>query len=332
VPGATAALPFVDVRTMAANARGKAVALRIKIVPDATLELDAGLAARLEFRSGGLSGGLVIGSELSRQLDLRVGDTVSLLAVSASEDEGIEAGMVDLPVSGIFHSGYYDFDASLAFLTASVAGDLAGGELPVIGVKLADRYGDARALAGLAAAGIVGAESWRDYNRAFFGALRMEKSVMMMLVGLIFLVVGVNIFHSMRKAVYGRVEDIATMKALGADSASIRRIFMLDGIAAGVGGAAIGLCAGLLIATNVNTVFSAIETIIAFLYGLQGSSGSGFEFFSPDLFYIGDVPVRLSFAETLFITAAGALSAVAAARAASSRVSRIHPSEVLRDE
>ncbi len=332
VPGATAALPFVDVRTMAANARGKAAALRIKIVPDSALELDPGLAARLEFRSGGFAGGLVIGSELSRQLDLRVGDTVSVLAVSADEESGINAGMIDLPVSGIYHSGYYDFDAALAFLTDSAAGELAGGEEAVIGVKLADRYGDARALVALSAAGIAGAESWRDYNRAFFGALRMEKTVMMMLVGLIFIVVGVNIFHSMRKAVYGRVEDIATMKALGADSASIRHIFMLDGIAAGVGGAAIGLCAGLLVAANVNPVFSAIETAVAFLYGLLGGNGSGFEFFSPDLFYIGDVPVRLAFAETLFITVAGAVSAVAAARAASSRVSRIHPSEVLRDE
>lgn len=332
VPGASAALPFVDVRTMVANSRGKAAALRIKIVPDSALELDPGLADRLEFRSGGFAGGLVIGSELSRQLDLRVGDTVSALAVSAHEDEGIQAEMADLTVSGIYHSGYYDFDAALSFITESAAGDLAGGEASIIGVKLADRFGDARALAELASAGFNGAESWRDYNRAFFGALRMEKSVMMMLVGLIFIVVGVNIFHSMRKAVYGRVEDIATMKALGADSAAIRRIFMLDGIAAGVGGAIIGLCAGLLVATNVNAVFSAIETALAFLYGLSGGDGSGFQFFSPDLFYIGDVPVRLSFAETMFITSAGALSAVAAARAASSRVSRIHPSEVLRDE
>lgn len=332
VPGATAALPFVDVRTMVANARGKAAALRIKIIPDSALERDQGLAARLEFRSGGLPGGLVIGSELSRQLDLRVGDTVSVLDVSADEAEGIKAGMVDLKVSGIYHSGYYDFDAALAFLTSSAAAHLATGEAPVIGVKLADRYSDAMALAELAEAGISGAESWRDYNRAFFGALRMEKSVMLLLVSLIFIVVGVNIFHSMRKAVYGRVEDIATMKALGADSKSIQHIFMLDGIAAGVGGATIGLCTGLFVATNVNAVFSAIEAAVAFLYSLLGAHGSGFEFFSPDLFYIGDVPVRLSFVETLFITVAGALSAIAAARAASSRVSRIHPSEVLRDE
>lgn len=332
LPGATAALPFVDVRTMVANKRGKAAALRIKIVPDDALSLDPALAARLELRSGEFSGGLVVGSELSKRLDLRVGDVVSVLDVSADEEEGIDASMAGLSVAGVFHCGYYDFDAALAFLPESSAGGLGRGEAPTIGIKLGDRYGDARAIAELAEAGIAGAESWREYNRAFFGALRMEKSVMMMLVGLIFLVVGVNIFHSMRKAVYGRVEDIATMKALGADSASVRRVFMLDGIAAGVGGALAGLCAGLLVSMNVNEVFSAIEAFVAFAYRIVGAGGSAFEIFSPKLFYIGDVPVRLSFAETLFITAAGASSAVAAAWAASSRVSRILPSEVLRDE
>ncbi|PKL26686.1 MAG: ABC transporter permease [Spirochaetae bacterium HGW-Spirochaetae-3] len=332
LPRATAVLPFVDVRTMASNERGKASSLRVKILPDDALTIDPGMAARMELRSGGFGGGIVIGSELSRHLDLRVGDVVSVLDVSADEEEGVSARMIELTVSGVYRCGYYDYDASLAFLPVSSAGDLAHGESPTIGVKLADRYDDERAMAELAAAGVGGVESWREYNRAFFGALRMEKSVMMMLVGLIFIVVGVNIFHSMRKAVYGRVEDIATMKALGADSASVRSVFMIDGVAAGIGGALIGLCVGLLVSFNINDVFSAVEAAVAFMYGALGGTGGGFEFFSPDLFYIGDVPVRLAFGETVFITASGAASAVVAARAASSRVSRILPSEVLRDE
>ena len=332
VPHATAVVPFVDIRTMASNERGKAAPLRIKVVPDDIESLDPAFASRLEFRSGSFRGGLVIGSELARYLDLRTGDAVSVLAVSADDEEGLDVGLVDLTVGGIYHCGYYDFDASLAFLPESSSGGLGAGEPSILGLRLSDRYGDARALAELSAAGIDGAESWRDYNRAFFGALRMEKSVMLLLVGLIFIVVGVNIFHSMRKAVYNRVEDIATMKALGADSRSVRAIFLLDGIATGLGGAFSGLALGLLLATNVNCVFSLLEAMVSALYGLFGGSGSAFEFFSPDLFYIGDVPVRLSFAETLFITAAGAASALAAAWAASSRVSRIMPSEVLRDE
>lgn len=332
LPEAVAALPFVDLRTMAANRRGKAAAIRIKIIPDNALSLDPSLDTMLQFRFGSLCGGLAIGSELSRQLDLRVGDTVSVLAVSVDEDEGVDAGMVELEISGIYHSGYYDFDAGLAYLPESAAGKLAATEEPVIGLKLADRYDDARALARLEAAGIHGASSWRDYNRAFFGALRMEKSVMMMLVGLIFIVVGVNIFHSLRKTVYSRVEDIATLKALGASPGSVRRVFMLNGLTAGFGGAGIGLCLGLLVAFNVNSIFAAIEFVVGFIYQIAGGAGRIFSFFSPDLFYIGDVPVRLTFVETLFITIAGAVSALAAAWAASAKVSRILPSEVLRDE
>ena len=79
------------------------------------------------------------------------------------------------------------------------------------GVKLKDRYADARMLRSLQSDLGLGpdrAESWRDYNRAFFGALRTEKTVMMLLIGLIFLVVGVNVFHSMRRAVAEKTEDM----------------------------------------------------------------------------------------------------------------------------
>jgi lipoprotein-releasing system permease protein len=325
-------VPFIDVRTMVANDRGKAYPIRVKILEDDMESRDPGFTGRLELRTGSFKDGLVIGSELSRRLNIRVGDHVELLAVSADEETGIETGMVDVLVAGVFHSGYYDFDSALAFLPRSASSGLGEGEPMILGVKLSDRYGDERALSELERAGISGAESWREYNRAFFGALRMEKSVMMMLIGLIFLVVGVNIYHSMSKTVYSRVDDIATLKALGAGSISIRDIFTLDGVVAGGGGAFIGLCLGLLAVMNVNGIFGAVETMLASVYAILGGTGSSFAFFSPDLFYIGDVPVRLTFPETLFITVSGAASAIVAARVASSRVSAILPSEVLRDE
>jgi len=326
------ALPFADIRTMLSSPRGKSAPVRLKLVPDDALLLDAGLASRLELRSGDFRGGLAIGSEMARRLGLRVGDAVSVLDVSADEEEGLAVAMVELPVAAVFHSGYYDFDASLAFLPASASAGLGDAEPWTVGLKLGDRYADARAMAELEALGIVGAESWRDYNRAFFGALRMEKTVMMLLVGLIFIVVGVNIFHSMRKAVYGRTDDIATLKALGADSSGVRRVFMLDGLAAGGGGALLGLAVGLLLALNVNEAFDLVESAAGFIYQAFGGSGRAIEFFSPEYFYIADVPVRLGVGETIFISVSGAASAVVAALGASSRVSRIMPSEVLRDE
>lgn len=332
IPDAAAVVPFIDTSTLAVNTRGSSTPARIKILDDRMETLDPEFIERLGMRSGSFGGGIVVGSELARRLDLRVGDELRLLAVSADPDSGVEASMEGVRVSGVYHSGFYDFDAGLAFISSSAAGRFEDGEPRSIGVKLADRYGDLEAVSALERVGISGAQSWRDYNRSFFGALRMEKSVMMTLIGLIFLVVGVNIFHSMRKTVHSRIDDIATLKAIGADSRAVRRVFILNGAVAGAAGALIGLCVGLLVSTNVNAIFDGVEAASSFVFSSLGQSGKALRFFSPEYFYVGDVPVRLPFAETLFIASAGAVSALAAAWAASARVSTILPSEVLRDE
>jgi lipoprotein-releasing system permease protein len=332
--GVASALPFIDIRSMAVNERGRTEGLRIKVIPDNAPALDPAIAG-LDYRNGGFSagGGIVIGSELAKRLNLREGDTLRILSVRADEEEGISSSLVELRVGGVFHTGFYDFDAGLSFLPASGAAELIRGERFMLGIKLHDRYDDHSLSNALEGAGFEeqAIESWRSYNRAFFGALRMEKNIMMALVGLIFIVVGVNIFHAMRKAVYGRMEEIAILKALGGKPGAVRLIFLLNGSLAGAGGALVGLALGLAIAYNINAVFSGIEAFFSFLASLVGEEG-GFRFFSPELFYLADVPVSLPPAELAFITLSGALSAFAAAWAASTRLSSYLPSEVLRNE
>jgi lipoprotein-releasing system permease protein len=333
-PGIRTVMPFIDVRTMAMNDSGRTEALRIKVVPDDAFIQDPALPGMLELRSGSFGDGILLGSEFAQRLDVRVDDSMSVLTVQVDPDEGVKASTISVRVSGVYHSGFYDFDSGLAFLPASAARGIAMGEPWLTGIKLEDRYDDTRIMARLQVAGFPPEtiESWRTYNRAFFGALRMEKSVMMILVGLIFLVVGVNIFHALRKAVYVRFEDIATLKSLGADSGSLRMVFLLNGALAGLGGAVIGLAIGLLIALNVNQVFAVLEDLVALAtVWIPGDAGA-FSFFSPDFFYLSDVPVRLPFMEVLFIFISGSAAAVAAAWAASTRISSLKPSEVLRDE
>ncbi|HRY73912.1 MAG TPA: ABC transporter permease, partial [Spirochaetia bacterium] len=173
-------------------------------------------------------------------------------------------------------------------------------------------------------------------NRSFFGALRTEKTVMMLLVGLIFAVVGVNIYHAMRRSVAERMEDIALLKAVGGGAEEIRSAFVLDGLAIGGGGALAGLLLGLLVAVNVNEVFGLVEAAAnaaaALWSRLSGLSGGDFRVFSPQYFYLMEVPVRVLFPETLFVVAAAVASAAAAAGAAASRVASLEPAEVLRYE
>ena len=102
-------------------------------------------------------------------------------------------------------------------------------------------------------------ESWRTYNKSFFDALFMEKLMMMVLVGLIFIVVGFNVYHSLRRSVHERMEEIAVLKAVGVPPGRIQAIFVLEGLIIGVSGALGGLVAGLLVAMNVNGVFALVE-------------------------------------------------------------------------
>jgi lipoprotein-releasing system permease protein len=350
LPGASSVLPFSESRCIITSRDGRSFPLSLRSMPEDAQSRDPGLMKALNVASGSTgagawpgTGGLFLGAELARYLAISTGSQVDLLVVSAGGEEGVEARTVGVRVDGIFRSGYYDFDFGMAVLPFSAAARLFPADAcPVYsyGVKLKNRYADGdfcrRLEAGLGL-GPDRVEGWRDYNRAFFGALRTEKTVMMLLIGLIFLVVGVNIFHSMRRAVAEKTEDIAVLKAMGASSEEIGRVFAVDGIAIGAGGAFIGLLVGLLVAVNVNEVFSLVEVVVNFFGALwariAGSLvGGDFRVFSPQYFYLMEVPVRVLFPETFFITAAAVGSAMAAAQAAARRVSRLAPAEVLRYE
>lgn len=351
--GAKSVLPFSETRSLISTKDGRSFPLTLRALPADAGARDPIMMSALHLEGSaavgaqeGLSGdGIVLGAELARYLDLKVGSLVDLLVVAAGGEAGAEAKTIKVRIDGIFRSGYYDFDFGMALMSFSSA--VSASVFPadrdqryIYGVRLEDRYADrsycrrATTELGLSQDRL---ESWRDYNRAFFGALRTEKTVMMLLVGLIFLVVGVNIFHSMRRAVAERTEDIAVMKAMGAGPEDLRRIFVLNGFAIGAGGALVGLLLGLLIVVNVNEVFALAEALVNGVSYLASRiagrfSGEEFRVFSPQYFYLMEVPVRVLFPETLFVVAAAIASAAAAAASAAGRIAKLAPAEVLRYE
>jgi lipoprotein-releasing system permease protein len=348
-PGAASVLPFAETRCLISSSDGRSFPLALRAVPDDAQNRDPGMmrAIGIEDTSQASAwpgrGGIFLGAELARYLDLKPGSEVNLLVVSAGGEEGIDARTIKVRIDGLFRSGYYDFDFGMAVLPFSSANAVfpSGATVQfVYGVKLRDRYSDGAFCERLNADLGLGpdrVEGWRDYNRAFFGALRIEKTVMMILIGLIFLVVGVNIFHSMRRAVAEKTEDIAVLKAMGASPDDVGRVFVIDGLAIGAGGALAGLVLGLLVAVNVNQVFSIVEAIVngvsALASRIAGSLGGGdFRVFSPQYFYLMEVPVRVLFPETFFVTAAAIGAAALAAAAAARRISSLAPAEVLRYE
>jgi lipoprotein-releasing system permease protein len=342
-PGLVAAVPFCEFQALIRGERGGQRGIMLRALPPEVLEIDRGLASRLEFPAGSFNirgdRNILLGTELARSLAVRQGDEVTLFSIDDLFGGG-GPGMHTFTVTGIFRTGYYEYDTALGFVNLGTGLRLSGGEA-LVGLKLRNRWQDSAALSGLGSRLSVPADklsSWRDYNRSFFGALRTEKLFMFILVGLIFIVVGLNIFQGQRRAVLERREEIGLLRAVGAGDMSVRLIFVWDGFLIGLSGAGAGMILGLLIAGNIAVFFGIVEGIINLCIGaanyLSGSfSGSeNFSVFSPAVFYIKEIPSRIIPLEVFLIFMFGFLSALLAAWFASGRVSRIKPAEVLRDE
>lgn len=348
LPNVTAAVPFTDVQALARGFFQRPATVLLRAVPANLRELDPGLAEQLEIVDGSFDlrreRGIVIGGELARSLGAGVGDAVSLVHLPDTAAEARRPEETQMIVTGIFRTGYLDFDRSWAFVSLVEAAQEFGEEATTLGVKLRNRYQDQagsqaiRNILGQTHSGRVEVISWRTFNRGIFGALRVEKSMMLLLVGLIFLVVAVNIFHTLNRSVAERQEEIALLRAVGATPREVTSVFLGQGIRIGFSGATAGLLLGLFVSVNINEVFEAAELLINLLLGILTRLSRGFgatpgvEIFSPRDFYLAEVPVQIHFSEALLVYLFAVLSATVAGYAASRRVSAVSPATILREE
>jgi lipoprotein-releasing system permease protein len=356
VPGTLAAVPFREFQGLIRGSRETQHGAVVRGLPAGALERDAGMKGRLQFEAGSFDLSdprfILLGAELARRLSVRFGDEVTLFSItgilSSGEEEDEGAGSGTFIVRGVFRTGFYEYDAGWAFTGIGEAERLSGADM-IMGVKLKNRWQDRQVLALVKAAladweggaGPLKFSTWQDYNRAFFGALRTEKLFMFLLVGLIFIVVGLNIFQAQRRAVLERREDIGLLRAVGAADTAVRLVFVWDGVIIGFTGALSGMCLGLLVASNVSLFFTALEGLVNFFIGivngllsLAGFSRDAGEFsiFSPAVFYIKEIPSRIIVREVALVFMFGFLSALFAAWFASGKVARTGPAEVLRYE
>jgi lipoprotein-releasing system permease protein len=192
---------------------------------------------------------IILGKDMAEQIGATVG---SVVLVTSPQGELTPFGMVPkylrFKVAGIFNSGFFDYDSSWAFTRLSDAQQLFGlGDLvSVIEFKLDDIYaasGVARQLEQAAGHGFM-ATSWMEQNKALFRALRLERVVTFITIGLIVFVAALNILISLTMMVMEKTKDIAVLMSLGTKKAQIRRVFIAQGMLIGVIGTAIGLVLG----------------------------------------------------------------------------------------
>lgn len=260
---------------------------------------------------------IVLGKEMADSLGAKVGDTV---LVTSPQGELTPFGMVPkynrFRVVGIFNSGFFDYDSGWAFTRLSDSQRLFGlGDLiSVLEFKIEDIYqapAISRELEDAAGKGFM-ASNWMEQNKALFHALRLERLVTFITIGLIVFVAALNILISLIMMVMEKTKDIAVLLSMGTRRAQVRNVFIAQGVLIGVIGTVFGLIAGYAIA-YAGGQYHMISL-------------------SPEVYSIDYVPFAPRIADGVWIAIFTLLVSFVATLYPSWSASRILPAEALRYE
>ena len=334
--------PFYESQALLVGNKSKESAGIIRGVDARTCEFDEGFAREIKIVSGTFdlssADSIVLGSYLAQSLGVTTGNTVNLLALSGGKDVELLSQNRQFKVTGIFECGYYDINQGYAFVSLEAARMYFGEDAPVFyGIKIRRPQND-----GFVSAAIksrfpdAAVQSWREYNRTFFGALRVEKNILMLLVFLIFVVVAVNIYNGMRRLVFERSQEIAALSALGGTSFQIKAIFVVRGFLTGAAGTVIGVVLGIFISLNIRSVFLGVSHCLYWLelFFTSVFSPENAAFVTENQMYAiyASIPARIIPSEVLLISLFGVLSPLLASVLASRSVLKLKIAEVLHNE
>lgn len=195
--------------------------------------------------------GIVLGSELAARLAARVGDRVVLASLAGAEHSalGFVPRLQPFVVVGIFTSGLYTYDSSFGFtsIPASQRFFELGSAVTGIEVRLTDMFDAPRASSRILAAldrPDLRANNWMELNRNLFTWMKLEKTVMFVILALIVLVAAFNIVSTLFMVVIEKRPDIGVLKALGATDGTVLRVFLAEGLLIGGLGTALGAVLG----------------------------------------------------------------------------------------
>ncbi len=256
IPGIKAITPYIYTQTMLTSwGEGGTGAVVRGISPETAVTV---LTIRDQMISGSLADlngtgglpGIVIGSELARQLRVTVEDKIRLFSPNGPlTPMGVIPQIKTCRVVGVFESGMYEYDSSLAYVSLATAQDFLdiGDEIHGLELNVHDIYKAGEIAAQIQETLGFGyiARDWMSMNLNLFSALKLEKIGMFIALALIVLVASFNIISTLIMVVMEKGKEIAILKSMGATSKGILRIFIYEGLVIGVTGTFFGLVGGL---------------------------------------------------------------------------------------
>lgn len=274
---------------------------------------------------------IILGAGLAYALDARVGDEITVLVPAmAAQGEGVLSGIDLKPriqnfiVSGVFEVGAQEHDNVLALIHLQDASALAGTHGMPNGLRL--KFDDIFAAPvrtpqiNTDLGGKFKVSDWSIENASYFRAVRIEKTMMTLILMLIVAVAAFNIVAALVMVVNEKRTDIAILRTVGMTPRAVVGVFVTQGVFIGWFGALLGLIAGLLLAFNVGT-------IVPFLEGLFGA-----KVFDPTVFVISDMPSEVQWPQVIGITVTALVLTVLATIYPALRGAATEPAEALRYE
>ena len=266
--------------------------------------------------------GILLGSQLIRQLGLSIGDQVELILPTLSVTPlGVFPRLKRMTVLGVFEVGA-QVDATTAYIHEMDARLLMRYQdtYPGIQIQLYDPFAVDKILEELAEIlpSTLEKQSWTAQMSTLFQAMRMEKTVVGLLLSVVIAVAAFNIIACLVLMVANKRKDIAVLRTLGARSDQIVKLFIIQGSAIGVLGALFGLIAGCIVALFIGDIISFVESI------------TGQSLFDPSIYMISALPSKLLLNDVLMVVIGATLSSLLATIYPAWRAGQILPAEALR--
>jgi lipoprotein-releasing system permease protein len=327
LPGITGVSPYIELTALAVHwpdmlpvqLRGIDPVLEQRVADVRPLMVEGQLAT---LKPG--SNAVVIGRDIADQLGLRVGDSITLLVPTATASGLPEPRLRQFTVGGVYQAGLEEFDNSLIMAQIADVRAFAPNAQGASGLRL--RFTDAlkapQFMPTVRAALPAGyrASDWTEDNASYFRAVRIEKTMMALILLLIVTVAAFNTVAMLVMVVNDKRTDIAILRTLGAAPASILATFMTQGMAIGWFGVAGGLVLGIVTALNVDTIVPVLERVFRF------------QFLDAQVYYITTIPSEVHPHDVLLIAAAAFGLTLLSTIYPALRAARTPPADALRYE
>jgi lipoprotein-releasing system permease protein len=328
LPGVSGAAPFVEVQAMLAH-EGLLKGTVLRGI-DPALEAAVSRVSRhlligsLEDLEPG-SDAVILGRLLAARLRVTVGDSLTLLVPTGS-DTGtrLVPRLRRFVVVGLFEVGMEEQDGVLALVHLEDAAAAIGrpGEVSGVRIELEDLFAAPRIGREIAAGlgqGFV-ARDWTQENESYFRAVRIEKTMMTIILSLVVAVAAFNIVATLVMVVTDKRAEIAILRTMGLPAGSVMRVFLVQGTAIGTAGVLLGVLFGVPLALNVGTVVPALESLL------------NFSVLPADVYYITQLPSDLRTHQVVMVTVIALALCVLSTIYPSLRAARTEPAEALRYE